>query len=351
MRIGIDGSCLANRRGFGRFARESLAALAQTPSAHEFVVFVDRPSAESTSVHVPERCERVVVDVDEAPSRAAAASGRRRVRDMIAMGRAVARARLDLIFFPASYSFFPTWNVPHVIVTLHDTLALARPDLVFPTWQGRFAWAIKEHAAVRWADRIVTVSQAARRDLIDWFRLDEQKVSVVTEGPDVIFEPRPSGADSDAALLRCGITPESPFILYVGGLSPHKNLIRLIEAFARAELDDAVRLVLVGDMGDVFHTHVPEIRTAINRSRLEGRVVLPGFVPDDDLVHLYNRALVAGAAIAVGRIWSAGSRGHGMWGTANIQPVGLTARSGRRRRSRHRPSRHHGHGQDTEAPV
>ena len=127
--------------------------------------------------------ERVVVEVGEAPSRAASAAGRRRVRDMLAMGSAVARSGIDLLYFPASYSFFPVWNVPRVVVTMHDTLALAHPELVFPTWQGRLAWKLKEHAAVRWADRIVTVSEAARRDLLAWFRLPEDRVRVVTEGP------------------------------------------------------------------------------------------------------------------------------------------------------------------------
>ena len=63
---------------------------------------------------------------------------------MLAMGRAVARAGLDLIYFPASYSFFPVWNVRRVVVTMHDTLALAHPELVFPTWRGRLAWTLKE---------------------------------------------------------------------------------------------------------------------------------------------------------------------------------------------------------------
>ena len=49
-------------------------------------------------------------------------------------------------------------------------------------------------------------------------------------------------------------------------------------------------LVLVGDMKDVFHTHVPVLREAIARGGLEGRVRLPGYVPDDELVHLYSRA-------------------------------------------------------------
>ena len=60
MRIGIDGSCLSNRRGFGRFARQLLEALSQQATEHEFTVFVDRPSA--ATCRVPERFERVVVD-------------------------------------------------------------------------------------------------------------------------------------------------------------------------------------------------------------------------------------------------------------------------------------------------
>ena len=77
----------------------------------------------------------------------------------------------------------------------------------------------------------------------------------------------------------------------MGGLSPHKNLPRLIEAFARSGLvDDGYRLVLVGDVGDVFHTHVPELRAAVESLGLGDRVVFTGFVPDDDLVYLYNRA-------------------------------------------------------------
>ena len=45
MRIGIDGSCLSNRRGFGRFTRQLLDALSRQPTEHEFTVFVDRPSS------------------------------------------------------------------------------------------------------------------------------------------------------------------------------------------------------------------------------------------------------------------------------------------------------------------
>ena len=79
------------------------------------------------------------------------------------------------------------------------------------------------------------------------------------------------------------------FFLYVGGLSPHKNLLRLVEAFARAAPAD-VKLVLAGDVNDVFHTHVPQIRAAIAQHGVSDRVILTGFVADDDLAFLYSRA-------------------------------------------------------------
>jgi glycosyltransferase involved in cell wall biosynthesis len=287
MKIGIDGSCLSNRRGFGRFARNLLDGLARQRTHHRFIVFLDRPSL--AEVRVPSAFDQIVVELGEAPSRAASARGRRRWRDLAAMGLAVARSRLDLLYFPATYTFFPSWNVGKVVVTMHDMLALTHPELVFPTLRGRIAWRLKETAAMRWADRIVTVSEASRRALLDWSGWPARRVRVISEGPDPSFRPRALDAQADEVLQRHGLSPDARFLLYVGGLSPHKNLPRLIEAFARAVRDD-VKLVLAGDLNDVFHTHVPEIRAVITRHDAVDRVIMTGYVPDDDLVFLYSRA-------------------------------------------------------------
>jgi glycosyltransferase involved in cell wall biosynthesis len=287
MRIGIDGSCLSNRRGFGRFAGRLLAALAEQPTAHQFTVFVDRPSAEKVAVHGA--FERVIVPVREAPSQAASAQGRRRFCDLFAMGQAVARSGIDLMYFPATYSFFPIWNVAKLVVTVHDTLPLTHPELVFPSLSGRLAWRLKEAVATRWADRIVTVSEASRRAIQAWSGLPDDKIRVITEGPDPIFRPRAFEAETVSALGRLAIPTNARYLLYVGGLSPHKNLLRLIEGFAQGAPPD-VLLVLAGDMHDVFHTHVPEIQAAVAKHGLDRRVIMTGFVPDDDLVFLYSRA-------------------------------------------------------------
>ena len=287
MRIGFDGGCLANRRGFGRFARLLLSALAKHRGDHQIIVVIDGPSA--SSVELPEGVEALVVDIREAPSSAASARGRRRFRDMLAMGRAVARARFDLMYFPATYTFYPVWKAPRLVVTMHDTLPLEHPELVFPTRRGRAAWMLKEKVAARMADRIVTVSETSKRFLMDRFRLADDRLRVVGEAPAKVFRPLADASEADDVLRRYGLSPVAPYLLYVGGLSPHKNLPRLVEGFAGGAPADA-SLVLVGDLKDVFHTHVPEIRRTVEREGLGDRVVFAGFVPDDDLVYLYSRA-------------------------------------------------------------
>ncbi len=289
MRIGFDGSCLSNRRGFGRFSRLLLDALARHDRGHEIVVFLDQDA--DRLVDITGSLERVAVSLREPPSLAASARGRRRITDMLAMGRAVARCRLDLMYFPATYTFYPVWNVPRLVVTMHDTLALEHPELVFPTRRGRLAWLLKEHVAVRMAHRIVTVSETSRQTLATWFRLDPQTLRVVTEGPDPIFRHRPDDPGAMEVLRKHGLGPGTRYLLYVGGLSPHKNLPRLIQAFSGLD-DRSLALVIVGDLDDVFHTHVPEIRRVIASAQAggAGSIILPGFVGDHELVHLYNRA-------------------------------------------------------------
>ena len=231
------------------------------------------------------------------------------------------------MYFPATYSFFPVWNVPRLVVTMHDTLPLTHPELVFPSLSGRLAWRLKEAAAVRWADRIVTVSEASRKAIQAWSGWPDHEIRVITEGPDPIFRPRGRRVRGrPLSSQRFGIPPEARYLLYVGGLSPHKNLIRLVEAFAQGAPDD-VLLVLAGDVHDVFHTHVPEIRAAIERHHLDDRVIMTGFVPDDDLVFLYSRAYALVSAVAHGRVRLAGRRGDGLRHAGRLEQRGLAAGS------------------------
>lgn len=297
LRIGFDGTCLSNRRGFGRFARGILDGLAETNPGHLLEVVIDTPS--SAGVNLPQCVSLKTVPTRTSMASAASARGNRPFNEIIKMSRAVHAARYDVFYFPASFSYFPVAPWRKMVVTMHDTLAVDRPDLVFPTRRGRWFWWAKEQVARRNASRLTTVSASSRSDLARYFHIDENAIGLVTEGVEPVFL-RPVDQLPIFPELRSkyNLTSDEPYWLYVGGLSPHKNLLRLIESFAGLPRHMG-RLVLVGDFGDTFHTHVPEIRAKSVECGVEDRVILTGFVPDDELAVFYRHA----RAVVLPSLW------------------------------------------------
>jgi glycosyltransferase involved in cell wall biosynthesis len=290
--IGVDATVWANRRGYGRFARGLLPRLADRLGPDRLLLFLDPLSAQAEDL--PAGTRRVVVPLSEAPISAASAEGRRSISDLLRMTRAVAISRPDVIFFPSAYTFFPIVPPTRVVVTIHDVIAERHPSLVFPRRHLAWFWHAKMLLA-RWqAHLILTVSDASRRAIIDQFRVAPGRVAVVPEGADPIFYPRPDGPGRSAALARAGLASGDPFILYVGGISPHKNLDTLLRSYARLVAMPRfadVRLLLVGDYsGDSFYSCYADLIRLQSDLGLDGHVTFTGFLPDVDLAELYPAA-------------------------------------------------------------
>jgi glycosyltransferase involved in cell wall biosynthesis len=297
MRIGVDASCWTNKRGYGRYTRGLLRALLAADRRNEYCWFIDAATA-GAAEELPAQAHPVVVRTTRAAERSASASGHRSLRDVWAMRQAVGRHRppLDLIFFPAVYTFFPVAGRLKVVVAIHDTIAERHPALIFPHWRARLLWTAKVRWAIRQAHLVTTVSQSARQALIEQFGIRAEIIRVIPDAADPAFRPLGRDPGTPSVLAKYGLYGTERFILYVGGLSPHKNLTTLIDAYARLlrrnEYGD-VRLVLVGDFqGDVFFSSYPGLREMAHESGLASRVSFTGYVPDAELVHLYNAAQV-----------------------------------------------------------
>ena len=289
MRIGIDACCWSNRRGFGRFTRELVSHIVAEHPRHQYVLLVDRATAEASRLPGGVRVE--VVATREAPTRAASAAGARSPLDLWRMARAAARLPLDLFFFPAVYSYFPMLRRVPTIVTFHDAIAESHPRLIFPGRRARMFWNAKTWLAARQASRILTVSMNARARIATAFRIPESSIDVIGEGPGAVFRPIHDLRAMNSALERYRLPAGEPLVLYVGGISPHKNLDGLLQAFAR--LPQGGHLAIVGDhAGDSFYGCYPQLLDLRARLGLESRVTFTGFVPDQDLALLYNAATV-----------------------------------------------------------
>ena len=177
LRIGIDGGCWSNWRGYGRYTRNLLSALAARDDGNEYLMFMDRESAAANDL--PPGFKAVVVELSEAPGTAASADGRRRIGDLLRMSRAVAQHRLDAFFFPSVYTYFPLIRPVPTIVAIHDVIAERHPGMIFPNPRAQFFWRAKL-ALARWQARmILTVSDHARAGICEQFKLPARKVRVI----------------------------------------------------------------------------------------------------------------------------------------------------------------------------
>lgn len=290
LRVGIDGTSWVNRRGYGRFARNAVPRLVELDPETTYVVYIDEQSA--AEADLPSGVEEERIRLARAPTEAAAAESNRSPLDLLRLTRAVRRGRLDAFIFPSVYTYFPVVGTP-TIVGVHDAIASELPELTLPTRRARLFWRAKETLALRSATRLFTVSEASRAALARRLSVPEDRFAIVPEAPDDIFFPRTHGAIAPE-LARIGLGSAEPFFLFAGGISPHKNVETLLEAYAsvRSERPDGPRLVIVGDVdADPFLSSGSAVRDRIGRLDIEDAVVLPGYVSDEALACLYSAAI------------------------------------------------------------
>lgn len=297
MRIGVDATCWANERGYGRFTRELCEAMVARARDDRFVFFADQRAADCFELAAP-NAELVRVEQSESPTEAAAAHRHRSVRDMLRMTRAVARVRPDVFFSPSVYTYFPVPPGQRSVVTVHDVIAERFPHLTLPTLKSRLFWKAKVRLALWQARVVLTVSEFSKRDIARVLGIEPARIHVACEAPAEGYTPS-TPAEIDAARRRLGLPDGASWFLYVGGFNPHKNVDRLIEALAdlAKELgrERAPHLLLVGTIDrDVFHGDQARIRGTIEARACPDLVHWTGFLEDGELRHLHSgaRALV-----------------------------------------------------------
>ncbi len=294
MRIGIDATCWANERGYGRFTREIVSAMPALAPADEFVCFLDRKSADLFRLTAP-NVRPIVIDVREAPVVAASAAGRRRVSDILRMTRAVARQPLDVFLSPSVYTYFPLPLRLPVVITIHDAIPERFSALTFPSRRSRLFWRMKVRLALLQSRLVLTVSDHAANELVRVLGVARDKVRVALEAPSPEYRPSNSEAEVAAAAKRVGLPSGARWFVYVGGFNPHKNVPAIVRAHAALSKElgaAAPYLLLVGTRErDVFQTEGADIQAAIAAGGVSHLVIWTGFLEDEVLRDIHSGSL------------------------------------------------------------
>ena len=267
MRIGFDAKrAFNNATGLGNYSRFVLNALQQYAPQHHYTAYL--PRLEGDLFQFPN------VETSKLP-RIFQAWWR-------SHGMEVNLRRNNIQLYHGLSNEIPTAlaasNIRSV-VTIHDLIFLRYPQLYQPI--DRRIYLKKSARACHFSDCIVAVSEQTKRDIIQAFGTNPEKIKVVYQDANPVFQQRVSDGQSQA--IKAKYQLQKPYVLTVGSLEVRKNQARLISAFQAANLPDA-ELIIVGGASKYQATLEAQIK--------QSSVRILNNVPSDDLPALYQNARV-----------------------------------------------------------
>lgn len=290
MKIGIDARLYGTKHGgIGRYTQELIRnLLAIDPAERDYVFFV----------YSKEDKEHIRADIGE--------GARPRVRfilvpyrcytvpEQLFMPFSIAHAKVDLMHFTH-------FNVPLVyhapfIVTIHDLIIHHFPDeraTTLPRWFYKIKLIgykkVMRHAVLK-ARAIIAPSEATKKDILRFYRVEEKKIRVIYEGVASLKSQFPNSNFQSNPNFQIPISKS--YLLYVGSFYPHKNIERLIDAFyiLRAKYNLDIKLVLVGKK-DYFQKQLQmHIENNGAMEQWSNGIIFYGYAPDAELAELYQNA-------------------------------------------------------------
>ncbi|MFC1701032.1 glycosyltransferase family 4 protein [Patescibacteria group bacterium] len=270
MRIGIDARFYGpkKQKGLGRYVKELISGLEKIDNNCEFIIFL-RKNNWDEYYPVNNKFKKVLADYKWYG-----------FAEQIFFPFKIWKAKVDLMHFP--HFNVPLFCPVDFVVTIHDLILKHFPTRKASTL-GPILYFIKNYVyrfviwiSVKRAKKIITVSEYTKKDILDSFNIEANKVDVIYEG---VFT-RSLPLDNLGILRKHKIVKS--YLLYVGNAYPHKNLEKLILAFNGLY---GLQLVLVGQI-DYFYRRLKKFVYKKNINN----IIFTDFVSDEDLAILYKNA-------------------------------------------------------------
>jgi glycosyltransferase involved in cell wall biosynthesis len=205
-------------------------------------------------------------------------SENRMICDFVLAPSVIRRLDLDVVWF--TKYVVPFFLNAKTVATVHD-MAYYLPDLfAYTASDTLFMRALIRSSCAR-ADKIVAVSENTKQDIVRLLGVFPEKVRVIHEAADDKYKLITDKARLTSFRDKYGL--DKKYFLFTGGISPRKNLARLIHAFDRISSKTEHVLVLTGAKGW-------KNKEVLDLIKKNDRVIKLGFVDDDDMVLLYNLA-------------------------------------------------------------
>jgi glycosyltransferase involved in cell wall biosynthesis len=275
MRIAIDIRKI-NQFGIGTYIWNLIRNLGEVDTSNEYRLIGSDQNFQDLGTLPPNFKQLVLPEEDSA------------WRDHIVLPMALRKHAVDIVHVTHHES--PIAVPTRLVVTIHDCVHILFPPENFSRFHN-YRRYLRTKRVVNRADKVIAVSDSTKDDLISIFNLPPSKISVIHNALDDRFTLTTAAENPAQVLERYQL--KDPFILYSGRIRPHKNLHRLIEAFAvlKNELGNTgplrnLKLIIIGDE---LSQH-QYLRLTVVRSGVQQDVRFFGFVPYPVLRVFYQSA-------------------------------------------------------------
>jgi len=189
---------------------------------------------------------------------------------------------LDIIHSPENVALFIKLKGQKKVITVHDIMPYRFREFYDSVTYFRYRLLLSK--TLKTADAIIAVSCNTKLDIMRYFKIPEEKIKVIYNGVDDNYKPL---SKKEVERIRQKYNLTFPYILYVGGLGPNKNIIRLIKAYYKLKKQNFDhKLVLVGAKRWQYN----KISKLLKILDLQKDVIFLGYLPREDLPALYNAA-------------------------------------------------------------
>jgi glycosyltransferase involved in cell wall biosynthesis len=271
VRIGINGRFLvAKRTGVQRAAYNLVKTLVEVDRDNDYFIFTGNEQVGAAEWNYP---NVTVIGDHLIPSE----SIKNHVWEQVWLPRLTKQHNIDILHSPANIA--PLFYRGKSIINIHDLCFVVNPQWYSFAFRTLYNIVIPQLA--RRATKVITNSNNSKNDLLQYFKLAAEKVSLVYWAVDDVFSLPPSEQDPvDAA-------KDQDYILYVGSLEPRKNINVLIEAYEKLRHDFPAiktKLILIGGESPLFAS------VQLKAREFRDDVVFKGFVSDVELGDFYRKA-------------------------------------------------------------
>jgi glycosyltransferase involved in cell wall biosynthesis len=187
------------------------------------------------------------------------------------------------LYHATSYVLPFNWRKPS-IVTVHDLIAIEYPSLCRPESALYFNFFLPR--SIKSANHIIVLTEEVKSSIIQSYNIHENNITVIYPGIDKKFKKKYS--ENEKILIKEKYNLPNKYILFVGCIERKKNLVRLIESYAKLRNDTSIshKLILVGKNGWGHE----RVFSEIEKRNLTKEVKHLGYINDHDLPLIYSLA-------------------------------------------------------------